>query len=83
MALVKTLIKHGTSKAVIIDKPVLDLLNIADDTPLQVDTDGKRLIITPLREDARQESKRKIRQASVAVHRKYHRAFKKLSEGPR
>jgi len=83
MSLVKNLIKHGTSRAIIIDRPVLDLLSITDDTPLQVDTDGKRLIVTPLREDADQVRKRKIRAASTRVVQRYGRAFKKLAEGPK
>lgn len=82
MALIKTLIKHGTSRAIIIDRSILELLNIADQTPLQLDTDGKRLIITPLREDDDQARKRKIREASEAINKKYRRAFEKLSEGP-
>ena len=45
--MVKTLTKHGNSLALVIDKPILDLLKINEDTPLDVSTDGKRLVIAP------------------------------------
>ena len=44
--MVKTLVKHGNSWALIIDKPILELLNITPDTPLEISTrDGKSLHI--------------------------------------
>ena len=44
--MIKTLVKHGNSWALIIDKPVLELLNITPDTPLEISTrDGKSLQI--------------------------------------
>jgi antitoxin component of MazEF toxin-antitoxin module len=43
----KTLTKHGNSLALIIDKPILDLLKIDAETPLEITTDGKRLMIAP------------------------------------
>jgi antitoxin MazE len=51
MALVKKLTKIGNSLALIIDRPVLDLLHIPIDAPLEISTpDGKKLEITPLTE---------------------------------
>lgn len=47
--MIKHLTKHGNSLALVIEKPVLELLNISDTTPLQVVTDGKRLIIEPVK----------------------------------
>ena len=45
--MVKTLTKHGNSLALVIDKPILDLLKIGADTPLEITTDGQRLMIEP------------------------------------
>ena len=45
--MVKKLTRHGNSMALVIDKPILDLLRIEPDTPLDVSTDGKRLLIEP------------------------------------
>lgn len=44
--MVKTLVKHGNSWALIIDKPILELLHISPDTPLEVSTsDGRSLTV--------------------------------------
>jgi len=45
--MIKTLTTHGNSLALIIDKPILELLNIDNSTPLKLVTDGKSLIISP------------------------------------
>ena len=47
--MVKTLTKHGNSLALVIDKPILDLLKIEADTPLSISTDGRCLIIDLVR----------------------------------
>jgi antitoxin component of MazEF toxin-antitoxin module len=36
--MVKTLIKHGNSLALIIDKPALELLKIDENTPIEIST---------------------------------------------
>lgn len=46
--MVKNLVKHGNSYALVIDRPVMDLLGITPDTPLEVTTtDGRSLTIAP------------------------------------
>ena len=50
--MIKTLTAHGNSLALIVDKPILELLDISPDTPLQITTDGRSLIVSPLREAA-------------------------------
>jgi antitoxin component of MazEF toxin-antitoxin module len=47
--MVKRLTQHGNSAALVIDKAVLELLHITMRTPLNLTTDGTRLIISPLR----------------------------------
>lgn len=46
----KRLQSVGNSSGVIIDKPILELLRITQETELDISTDGKSLIITPVRE---------------------------------
>ncbi|MDF1543164.1 MAG: AbrB/MazE/SpoVT family DNA-binding domain-containing protein [Anaerosomatales bacterium] len=46
----KRLVKHGNSRALVIDKAILDLLKIDDDTELEVSTDGRSLTIRPSRD---------------------------------
>jgi len=43
----KKLIRHGNSAAVVLDKALLDLLRVEMDTPLEITTDGKSIIISP------------------------------------
>ena len=50
--MIKTLTTHGNSAALIIDKPLLEILNIDMDTPLEIVTDGANLIISPVRDIA-------------------------------
>ncbi len=53
--MVKKLTKHGNSLALVIDKPILELLKIDADTPLEVTTDGDVLIIAPVRDEERRK----------------------------
>lgn len=53
--MIKRLTKHGNSLALVIEKPVLELLRIDAKTQLEVATDGTRLIIEPAKKDKRTE----------------------------
>ncbi len=75
--MIKKLTKHGNSLALVIDKGILDLLNIDADTPLSVSTDGSHLILSPAPTSAR--SKR-FQAALGKVNRKYGKALKRLAE---
>ncbi|NLG86345.1 MAG: AbrB/MazE/SpoVT family DNA-binding domain-containing protein [Firmicutes bacterium] len=46
--MIKTLVQHGNSAALIIDKPILELLGVNLETPLKITTDGKSLVISLL-----------------------------------
>lgn len=46
--MIKKLTTHGNSLALVIEKPVLKLLNITADTALDISTDGKSIIVSPL-----------------------------------
>lgn len=39
----------GNSLGLIIERPILELLDITEDTPLEVTTDGESLMIRPVR----------------------------------
>ncbi len=53
--MIKKLVSHGNSAALIIDKPILELLKVDMDTPLEIATDGKNLIISPVESDKREK----------------------------
>jgi len=75
--MVKKLTKHGNSMALVIDRPILELLNIDSETPLEVSTDGKQLIIAPARPSRR---RKKFEAAQEWAHQRYGKAFWKLAE---
>jgi len=75
--LVKKLIQHGNSAALILDKPILDLLNLKVDTPLEITTDGKNLIISP-QSDVNKE--KDILASLEKINKKYSRTLQKLGE---
>lgn len=75
-AMIKTLTAIGNSLGVIIDKPILDLLNIDRDTRLEIRTDGEALIIRPTRED--HESR--MRKATERMMDRHDSTLRKLAE---
>ena len=75
--MVKTLTKHGNSLALVIDRPVLDLLKIDADTPLEISTDGQVLILAPVRDERR---RRKFEEALAKTNKRYGRMLKRLAD---
>ncbi len=75
--MMKNLTKHGNSLALVIERPVLDLLKIEEDTPLDISTDGEVLVITPVRDRRRQE---RFKNALESANRQYGRALKRLAK---
>ncbi len=75
--MVKHLAKHGNSLALVIDRGVLDLLEIDADTPLSVTTDGKCLIVTPVRDPERAT---RFRAALDKVNKRYRKALTRLAD---
>jgi len=43
----KKLIQHGNSLALVIDKPIMEMLKINNDTLFDLSTDGKNIILSP------------------------------------
>ena len=64
----------GNSLGLIIEKPVLDLLRIDKDTPLEITTDGDVLIIRPVR-DAKTE---RVREAALRMAQAHTTTFEKI-----
>ena len=73
----KKLTRHGNSLALVIDRPVLDLLNIDAETPLEITTDGQVLIVSPVHDAKR---RRQFKAALAKANRKYGRMLKRLSD---
>lgn len=75
--MVKRMTKHGNSMALVIDRPILELLNIDADTPLDLTTDGEVLIIAPVRDKKR---RRLFEEALEKTNNRYARTLKKLAQ---
>lgn len=75
--MVKTLIKHGNSYALVIDRTILELLRVTPETPLELTTDGDTLLVAPVRDVKRQ---RRLREALDKINRRYGDDLKRLAE---
>ena len=75
--MVKHLTQHGNSAALVIDKAVLELLHITMETPLELTTDGRNLVISPLT-DAKRGAR--VRAALDKVNRRHGKTLKALAE---
>ena len=82
MAMIKTLSKVGSSYSLIIDKALLQILDIEPDTPLEIKTDGKSLIITPagLAEKTQKQASSAIQKAFEASLGQYKEVYEKLAQ---
>ena len=74
--MVKKLTAHGNSAALVIDKPIMELLHITMDTPLEISTDGKNLIISPVTDPERES---RVRDSLKRVASKHDKTFSKLA----
>lgn len=75
--MVKTLAKHGNSLALVIEKPILDLLGADPETKFEVTTDGHALVLTPI---LGKKTRATFKAALEKTNRKYANALKKLAE---
>lgn len=75
--MIKRLTKHGNSLALVIDRGVLELLDINADTLLSLTTDGKCLVVAPVRDAKLREL---FGRTLEAVNKRHHRALKRLAD---
>ena len=76
--MIKQLTRTGNSLALVLDRPILDLVKIDPDTPVEISTDnGQRLIITPVKDVAR---RKKFLAAVERSSRKHAKTYKRLAE---
>jgi len=75
--MIKKLTKHGNSYAMVIDKPIMELLKATPETPFEIISDGRSLVLTPVRDP---EEDKKFEDAVAMVHKRFGNAMKKLAE---
>ena len=75
--MVKFLTKVGNSEALVIDKAILSLLKITEDTPLEISTDGKNLVISPVSDPKKMQE---VKKAYQSVKKRFARSLKNLAD---
>ena len=73
----KTLARHGNSLALVIEKPILELLGADADTVFECITDGESLILTPVRDIGHRD---RVADALARGNARYGKVLKKLAE---
>ncbi len=75
--MIKNLTRHGNSYALVIDRPILELIRATPETPFEIISDGRSLILTPVRDPKEEE---KFEKAIANVHERFGNAMRKLAE---
>ncbi len=75
--MIKKLSKHGNSLALVIDRPILDLLKIDEETELDIATDGYSLVVSPVQDPKR---RKKFEAALADTNRRFAKTLRKLAE---
>lgn len=76
----KRLTPIGNSLGLVIEKPILELLNIDRETELEILTDGNALVVRPVRTAQEDEHHEKVRQTAKRVMTEHYETFKKLAD---
>ena len=74
--MIKKLTAIGNSLGLIIERPILELLDIDKDTQLEIRTDGEALIIRPTRKD----KKSRVRSSAARMMKAHDATLRKLAK---
>lgn len=75
--MLKALTRHGNSAALVIERPILELLNADLETVFDITTDGTALILTPVKDKSRPADTR----ASIErIGKRYRKTFEELAK---
>ena len=75
--MIKKLSKHGDSLALELDPVVLKQLNIDENTPLEISTDGHAIVVSPVRNAADQAA---FDAALASSNERYAETLRRLAE---
>jgi len=75
--MIKKLSAVGNSLGLIIERPILELLDITKDTPLEIKTDGEGLIIRPVKKASRTD---RVLAAADELMDAHEETFRKLAK---
>ena len=74
--MIKHRTSHGNSLALIIEKAILELLHITQDTPLEINTDGRNIILSTVDNKSREKQ---VNEALAKINKKYSKTPKALA----
>ena len=57
--MIKKLQQLGNSSALVIDRPMMDLMEIDRETPLRITVKGRKMIVEPLSDEERKNTSRR------------------------
>ena len=77
--MIKKLVRHGNSRALIIDRPILELLGASEDSEFTITTNGRSLTITPVK-SAEEERRLAFEYAAEEAITRYGDTFRRLAE---
>jgi antitoxin component of MazEF toxin-antitoxin module len=75
--MIKKLIQHGNSVALVIDKPIMEMLHITNETSFELTTDGKNIILSPQNTIAQENN---ILESLEKINKKYGNVLKRLGK---
>lgn len=81
--MIKKLSKHGNSLAILIDKPILDLLGMDEHTHINIKTDGTNIIIEPIKSQSKVppiSKNPKLQKSYEELIEKYDAVLRKLAK---
>ena len=71
------MIKHGNSAALVIDKPIMEMLKITNKTTFEMYTEGENLFLSPQNEHNQEQN---ILDLLEKINKKYGAVLKRLGE---
>jgi len=75
--IVKKLTRQGNSSALVIDRPLMKLMDIDNDTELKITVKGRKMIVEPLTDE---ERKARFREVLEKTGRKNAELFRRLAK---
>ncbi len=77
--MIKKLVRHGNSRALIIDKPILEIIGATEDSEFTITTNGTSLTITPVK-SAEEERRLAFEYALEEANQAWGGALKRLAQ---
>ena len=77
--MIKKLSKHGNNLAILIDKPILELLNLNENSQFKMKVEEGKIILEPVRAITISEDA-KLQKAYEELVEKYDTVFRKLAK---